>query len=335
MARAGLNKFHVQQARDALRARGINPSVDAIRIELGNTGSKTTIHRHVRELEEAESTRLDDEALLSTTLKEMIGRLATTLREEANQVVVQAKDTFQAEKATLIDQVRALQLKNTEITEAKMDLGKALEAERTDHAASKEILQNTLIKAERLEQQVSGLAEQLAENQKHLASLEEKHKNARDALEHFRTAAKEQREQETRRHENQIQGVQAELRLANQTLMVKQAEITQLNRDNAQFVSDLNTARKQLIQQESEYQELTFKLTQAEAQLNHLKGSIEEAERMKAKISTLLSEDEATKTKLRSLEFDLLAVQTELRVKDELLAKVTGQIAAEQPLAEN
>lgn len=330
MARAGLNKFHVQQARDALRARGINPSVDAIRIELGNTGSKTTIHRYVRELEEAESSRLDDEALLSATLKEMIGRLATALHKEANQIVVQAKDTFQAEKATLIDQVRALQLKNTEITEAKMDLGRALEAERTDHAATKEILQNTLIKAERLEQQVSGLGEQLTENQKHLASLEEKHKNARDALEHFRTAAKEQREQEARRHENQIQSMQAELRLANQTLVVKQTEITQLNRDNAQFVSDLSTARKQLKQQANAHQELTFKLTQAETQINQHKVSVEDYGQLKEKFAALLSENETNKTQIRSLEFNLFAVQTELKVKDELLGKMTGQIASEQ-----
>ena len=50
MARGGINKVVVQQARQALIARGENPSIDAIRIELGNTGSKTTIHRYLKEL---------------------------------------------------------------------------------------------------------------------------------------------------------------------------------------------------------------------------------------------------------------------------------------------
>ncbi|NNC09676.1 DNA-binding protein, partial [Corallococcus exiguus] len=51
MARAGLYKSDVQKARDALLAQRKKPSVDAVRVALGNTGSKTTIHRYLRELE--------------------------------------------------------------------------------------------------------------------------------------------------------------------------------------------------------------------------------------------------------------------------------------------
>lgn len=64
-----------------------NPSIDAIRVELGNTSCKTTIHRYLKELEEAEATRLDDEALLSQPIKALIGRLAATLTEEARSIV--------------------------------------------------------------------------------------------------------------------------------------------------------------------------------------------------------------------------------------------------------
>ena len=81
MARAGLNKFNVQQARDTLLARGINPSVDAVRVELGNTGSKTTIHRYLKEVEAEDATQLGDEALLSNALKDMVVRMAAKLRE--------------------------------------------------------------------------------------------------------------------------------------------------------------------------------------------------------------------------------------------------------------
>ena len=42
MARGGLYKSDVQKARDALRAQGKHPSVDAVRVALGNAGSKTT-----------------------------------------------------------------------------------------------------------------------------------------------------------------------------------------------------------------------------------------------------------------------------------------------------
>ena len=52
------------------------------------------------------------------------------------------------------------------------------------------------------EQRVLDLNDRLADAERHQESLEEKHRNARDALEHYRTAAKEQREQEQHRHEH-------------------------------------------------------------------------------------------------------------------------------------
>ncbi|WP_170068731.1 DNA-binding protein, partial [Xanthomonas dyei] len=36
MARSGLYKSDVQRARDSLRATGTHPSVDAVRVALGN-----------------------------------------------------------------------------------------------------------------------------------------------------------------------------------------------------------------------------------------------------------------------------------------------------------
>ena len=71
----------------------------------------------------------------------------------------------------------------------------------------------------------------LQDKDEQIRSLEEKHLHARDALEHYRQASKEQREQEQRRHETQVQQVQVELRQLQQTLIVKQDELTQINRD--------------------------------------------------------------------------------------------------------
>ena len=58
MARGGVNKAVVQIARTAILARGEHPSIDAVRIEMGNTGSKTTIHRYLKELDETDSRRV-------------------------------------------------------------------------------------------------------------------------------------------------------------------------------------------------------------------------------------------------------------------------------------
>ena len=55
MARSGIYKSEVVRARDALRAQGRHPSIDAIRVELGNTGSKATIHRYLGSSQKTEN----------------------------------------------------------------------------------------------------------------------------------------------------------------------------------------------------------------------------------------------------------------------------------------
>lgn len=62
--------------------------------------------------------------------------------------------------------------------------------------------------------------------------------------EHYRQASKEQREQEQRRHESQVQQLQLELRQLQQTLIIKQDELTQLNRDNARLLTEARQLQK-------------------------------------------------------------------------------------------
>jgi hypothetical protein len=50
MARNGLTKSQVREARDRLLAEGRHPSVDAVRHALGDIGSKSTIHKYLKEL---------------------------------------------------------------------------------------------------------------------------------------------------------------------------------------------------------------------------------------------------------------------------------------------
>lgn len=322
MARAGLNKFHVQQARDTLLARGVNPSVDAVRVELGNTGSKTTIHRYLKELEAEDATQLGDEALLSSALKEMIGRMAAKLRDEALQRAEEANRAWQTEKVHLVTQLNTAQARLKELGVANAALEAHLEGECTAHRETKTSLHNAELRAERFGQQVKGLEQQLDENQKHLASLEEKHRHAREALEHFRVAAKEQREQEQARHDSQVQQLQAELRTLNQTLIVKQSDVTQLNRDNASLVGEVAELRKQARSLEKHLAETTKKAELASETHANLSAVTEEKNKLEARLSSMSQALEAERIKNRTLELNTAKLQTELDVKNGLLEKL-------------
>src|SRR3546814_15190296 len=79
MARGGLYKSDVQKARATLLVQGKHPSIDALRVALGNTGSKTTIHRYLKELEEEEGASVGAKVAVSDALQDQIGRVAGRL----------------------------------------------------------------------------------------------------------------------------------------------------------------------------------------------------------------------------------------------------------------
>lgn len=79
MARGGIYKSEVLRARDRLVSLGKYPSIDAVRIELGNTGSKATIHRYLKEIEEDEANAAAPKISISDELAELVNRLSSRL----------------------------------------------------------------------------------------------------------------------------------------------------------------------------------------------------------------------------------------------------------------
>jgi chromosome segregation ATPase len=225
MARGGLYKSDVQKARDTLIAQGNHPSVDAIRVALGNTGSKTTIHRYLKELESEEGQNFGAKVAISDALQDLVGKLAERLHQEAEALITAAKTQFEG------------QLQRTETD---------LQTERSTHGTTQINLTHSALSIAQLEERVAGLNTRLIEQETHAASLEEKHRHAREALEHYRTSVKDQREQEQRRHEHQVQELQVALRQANESLVAKNHELLQLNRDNARLAEQVAQHDKEL-----------------------------------------------------------------------------------------
>ncbi|WP_342234332.1 DNA-binding protein, partial [Ralstonia sp. OTU4908] len=263
MARAGLSRLDIKRARDSLLAQGQHPSIDAIRIALGNTGSKTTIHRYLKELEEEEGAGLKRAGATSDAILDLVGRLAARLHEEAQAVVDQQVTAATAQR----QQVRAEADKlSADLAALRAELAQAhvtIANERAAHSDTQAALQQRTIEAERSAQQVQDLTARLTEHEGFRRSLEEKLQHAHLALDHFRHASKEQRDQDARRHEQQVQQLQAEIRQANQSLIVKQGEITQLNKDGARLVAEAGAAVKRVRELEARGEQTLAALNQA------------------------------------------------------------------------
>lgn len=260
MARGGINKALVSTARETLISRGENPSIDAIRIALGNTGSRSTIHRYLREIEEQASARLDDEVLISQPIKELVGRLASVLRQEAQAAIDESRSKHQDQVQSLTSRIQELEGSLTNINKALAERTYALQNALADHEKSKASEEALKVKEAKAIQTEEKLRELLAEKQTQIESLEEKHRHSRDAMEHYRQSVKEQRDQDQRKHEQHSQQLQAEIRALNQTLSVKQSDITQLNKDNGRLAAELGAAQKTAANLETEQRKLTASL---------------------------------------------------------------------------
>ncbi len=261
MARGGINKAIVQKAREALLARGENPSIDAVRIELGNTGSKTTIHRYLKEIEDFDPRPRASRERLSDELTELVAGLLERMTEEGEEAIAHAQAVFDGQRIQLEKKYEAL---NAELTflQRQFDSQKAaLEAQTEELLICQAGLQTEITRNARLSQNCSDLELRVQEKDEQIRSLEEKHLHSRDALEHYRNAVKEQRDQEQQRHEGQLQLVQVELRQLQQTLMVKQDELTRLNRDNERLLSEARQQSKVVATQEDAALRLTGEIT--------------------------------------------------------------------------
>lgn len=238
MARGGINKALVMKARQSLLAKGLNPSIDAVRVELGNTGSKTTILRYLKEIESHDPRPVSSRERLGDEINALVESLVDRLIEEGGDSIAQAKADFEEQRAVLESQAAGLR---AELAAAERQIAaqrSAIETQTAELTTASSSLQAELTRNAGLSQQCADLELRVREKDAHIQSLEEKHLHARAALEHYRDAVKEQREQDQRRHDSQLQQVQMELRKLQETLVVKQEESTRLNRDNERLLSD-------------------------------------------------------------------------------------------------
>lgn len=339
MARTGLYQSEVKKARNALIAQGKHPSVDALRVALGNTGSKTTIHKYLKELEAEEGDAGGRKASISEALQDLVARLAAQLHEESNAriaaVGAQCLENDRLRAGTLA----ALQKDNEELAGQRDRSDAMLKQEQVGYERTRMALQNESIGRHTAEQQVADLKERLAENEEHRLSIEEKHKHAREALEHYRQSVKEQRDQDQRRHEQQVQQLQAEMRQLQQSLAVKQDEITRLNQEGARLIANLSHAQAALYDQQAQGRQLAQQIAalhEAARQASALiAGKEAHAVAMQEQASTAAARAEASAARVRELELALATAQATLTSQQEVASALRAHLATRERKTED
>ncbi len=256
MARGGINKAVVQKARAEVLAKGAYPSIDAVRVQLGNTGSKTTIAKYLKELETSAPSADASPKRLGDELSAVVEGLLEQVLQRGEAVVADAKALFDQERAALQAQLEELQANAALMQQQLATQQAALDAQTAELLTTNSSLQASLTRNAGLSQQCTDYEIRVADKDEQIRSLEEKHVHARGALEHYRDAVKEQREQDQRRHEAQIQQIQTELRQMQQMVSVKNDDLSRLNRDNERLLGESRQSSRVIANQEAKLQQL-------------------------------------------------------------------------------
>lgn len=327
MARGGVNKAVVQAARLAILARGENPSIDAVRIEMGNTGSKTTIHRYLKEL--GESTQPDDtqaQEPIDDELLALVSRLAQRLKEQAQEPIDQAREQFEQQRKDLETRLHQAEQANTQLQQHYELQSLALAQESEALHSTRSMLQTEQTRNAGLNQALADFELRLQDKDEQIRSLEEKHLHARDALEHYRNAVKEQREQEHSRHESQVQQLQMEMRQAQQSALVRQDEITQLHRDNERLLTENRGTLRELSSLQEQLKQSNSRQDQLLEQANRVDG---ERTLLQERLRVALLESQSLKQNVdeqlqinKSLEIELIKAQADREESERLAAAV-------------
>ncbi|MFJ7281696.1 DNA-binding protein [Pseudomonas sp. NPDC099000] len=316
MARGGVNKAVVQAARLAILARGENPSIDAVRIEMGNTGSKTTIHRYLKELDDGSERTETPSEPIDDELAGLVARLAQRLKEQAQEPIDQARAQFDQQRKELEIQLTEARHANTELHQQYEIQSLALTQESEALHETRSMLQTEQTRNAGLNQALADFDLRLQDKDEQIRSLEEKHLHARDALEHYRNAIKEQREQEQSRHEGQVQQIQMELRQAQQSALVRQDEITQLHRDNERLLTENRGTLRELGLLQEQLKHTHSRQDQLLEQVNRIDS---ERTLLQERLRAALLESQSLKQSVdeqsqinKALEIDLLKTQASL-----------------------
>jgi len=313
-----------------LLRKGINPSLDSIRVQLGNTGSKSTIHRYLKEIEEQEAVQLNDEDLLNNTLKEMISRLASQLNADANEIVEKNEEESSKKINQLNDNLNTFKKQLTH-AETQIELLETKLLEKDELIAQQQYkIQNQQLESTESHEKINQLIDRIKDKDNYLASLEEKHNHSRDALEHYRQSVKEQRQQDIRLHEQHIQQLQVEQRNLNQTLAVKQEDIARLNADNSRLITELKGSgnenikiEKSLAKTKQSLELVSKDVSLFKDQVDLLSGQIEDKD---SQIMSLKDEAQLQISNSKQLEQDLLTAKVELRAKTDIFNEFSAKL---------
>jgi chromosome segregation ATPase len=315
MARPGVTYHEVSIIAQRLIAAGKNPTIDAIRMELG-TGSNSTLGAHLRTFKDRQS-----ETSQIATKENIPEELIAVIKGLWERVMTQSEDkiqTIQQETAQDITQLRqevqSLLQSNANWQQQFQKAKQERDAFSHEKSTLEQLLANSKIEAAGMTEKLIGLEQKVVEKQMRIDELHTQHKQTQANLEHYRTASLEQRTVDQQRFEQQQ-------KISEQTILQMNKKLTQAIEErltlqqqcqknifeNENLKSELNKLNAQheiTMMRLSNVQNELAKSTQNLDQLHTLKIEFDEQNKILIELKTqhALTQQQLEAEKLKSKE---------------------------------
>jgi hypothetical protein len=260
MARPGVTYHEVSIIAQRLIAAGKNPTIDAIRIELG-TGSNSTLGAHLRTFKERQ-THTQQLATKESIPEELIAVIKGLWERVMNQSEEKIQ-TIQQETAMDITQLRqevqSLLKSDADWQQQFQKANQERDVFAHEKSTLKQLLANSKIEAAAMTEKLNGLEQKVAEKQIRVDELHKQQKQTQANLEHYRTASLEQRTSDQQRFDQQQKLSEQAILQMNQKLAQSCEENLMLQKQSQKIIYENENLKSELHKLNGQY-EITIKL---------------------------------------------------------------------------
>ena len=194
MARTGVDFYRVSQAAKTLQERGVNPTVDLVRVELG-TGSKSTIGPLLKKWKQTNLEAANAEAL-PEELTKTVRALLNQLQQAADIKVDEMAEEFSEEKDKLVQELVSERVLTDQRDATIKELESRIETLLAENKEVKQDLDASKLEAAKHATGLSEVRNQLQDSKNQVSDLKEEVKQVKVSREHYYERVAKDREEE-------------------------------------------------------------------------------------------------------------------------------------------
>jgi chromosome segregation ATPase len=268
MARPGVTYHEVSMIAQRLIAAGKNPTIDAVRIELG-TGSNSTLGTHLRTFKDRQT-----QTQQLATKENIPEELIAVIKGLWERVMTQSEDKVQMIQQETAQDITTLRQEAQSLLQSSANWQQQFQKAKQERdaflhekSALTQLLANAKIEAATLIEKISGLEKTVSEKQIRIDELHKQHKQTQANLEHYRAASLEQRTLDQRRFEDQQKLFEQTVAQINKKLVTVNEENLMLQKQSQKIIFEDEKIKIDLNKLNTQYELTTTRLDDAKNEL--------------------------------------------------------------------